>query len=470
MELFDGRRRIRQAQQTRLRKAIEIREAIAKGQFKVLRTPSLARDQLSTEVGVELSALIREAKTANGVVIRSAPINRIGLDDRGEADVSGYTDRLCDMHALLKALVDLNAVDEETEKSAKQYFNLQDRGWLASAVPEPGRPVLLDGLSLVYLQHTGLLQTFLRAFPNVYIHVSTEDETNVLLEHNQNVSDVLRVIDDIRAAVRRANAAGHVVFGSRRADKDESDSDGMQSTVNLLTNLKGAQAVVFDDRALNKEPFAVDAGGHRARMVTTLDILDELLKQGALSMDNHRSLRYRLRMGGATLVPADASELASAARRNRQHEAPEFRAIRDSFDLARLSEMPQFPGEMCWLISYVQAVKGAVMQVWNEEAEEERACVLASAIFDLRVVPEDWVGRWDANPPTNWIGAVRRALIGGFSLPVEISDESKLRAYHKWFNEIFLSDVRLLSPELYQEVVEYLRQFTLIPRDEDEED
>jgi hypothetical protein len=195
-ELFEGRRRIRQAQQTRLRKAIEIRDAIAKGQFKVLRTPSLARDPLSGEVGVELSALIREATTANGVVTRPAPVNRIGLEDRGEADMSGYSDRLCDMHGLLKALVDLNAVDEETEKSAKRYFNVQDKGWPAPAVPEPGRPVFVDGLSLIYLQHTGLLQAFLRAFPTVYIHVSTEEEANVLIEHDHNVYEVLRVIDD----------------------------------------------------------------------------------------------------------------------------------------------------------------------------------------------------------------------------------------------------------------------------------
>lgn len=283
------------------------------------------------------------------------------------------------------------------------------------------------------------------------------------------MSDVLRVIDDVRTAVRRAHAAGHVVFGPRRIDKDQIDSDGTQSTINLLTDLKGAQAVVVDDRALNKEPLAVDLGGHRARTVTTLDILDELLKRGALTNENHRSLRYRLRMGGAMLIPADASELASATKRNRRHEAPEFRAIRDSFDLARLAEIPQFPGEMRWLMSYVHAVKGAVMQIWNDEAEE-RAFILASAIFDLRIAPEDWIGRWNGNPPPNWIGAVRRALIGGFSLPVEISDEPKLRAYHKWFNDIMLSDLRSLSPGLYQEVVEYLRRFALMPWDEDEKD
>jgi tetratricopeptide (TPR) repeat protein len=76
IELFEGRRRIRQTQRTRLQKALEVRDAIAKGKIKVLRTPSIARDALSAEVGVELAALLREAKTANGIVLRPGPTDR----------------------------------------------------------------------------------------------------------------------------------------------------------------------------------------------------------------------------------------------------------------------------------------------------------------------------------------------------------------------------------------------------------
>jgi hypothetical protein len=121
-------------------------------------------------------------------------------------------------------------------------------------------------------------------------------------------------------------------------------------------------------------------------------------------------------------------------------------------------------------MSYVHAAKGAIMQIWNEEPDEERARALASAIFDIRPVPEDWFSRWNGNPPPNWIAAARRALIGGFALPVEISDGAKLRAYQKWIDDIMMSEVRFLSPETYQQVVEYLRNFALTPWDEDEED
>ena len=469
-ELFDGRRRIRQAQRSRLRKAIEIHDAIAQSKIKVLPTPSVARDAVSTEIGIELSALLREAEAANGIVIRPAPVHRIGLDKRGDADMARYSHRLCDMHGLLKALADLNVIDEETEKSAKNYFDLQDKAWPASVTPDPAHPVFVDGLSLVYLQHIGLLQAFLRTFPTVYVHVSTEEEANVLIEHDLNISDVLRIIDDIRNAVRRANAAGKIVFGPRRAGKDKSDHDGMQSTVNLLTDLKGAEVVVFDDRALNKEPFAADESGHRARMLSTLDLLEELKSRGSITQDQYRAFRYRLRTAGAMLIPADAAEIVAAAKRNKQNEAPEFRALHDSFDLARLSEMPQFPGEMQWFISYVQAVKSAVMQIWTEEPDEQRARAVASAIFAIRPLPEDWFGRWNGSQPPNWIPAVRCALLAEFALPIEIADRAKARAYHEWLNDAVMSELRSLSPETYQDVVAYLRNFARMSWDENDGD
>jgi hypothetical protein len=221
---------------------------------------------------------------------------------------------------------------------------------------------------------------------------------------------------------------------------------------------------------LNKEPFAADNSGHRARVATSLDIIEELLARDLLTPDQYRNLRYRLRASGAMLVPVEAAELTAAARRNRRYAAPEFRAIRDSFDLARLSEAAQFPAEMRWFMSYFHAVKTAVMQIWNEEPDEARAQFLASSVFDLRVMPEDWVGRWGDNPPLNWVEAVRRSVIGSFALPVEISDQNKLRRYQKWIDEVMMSEVRSSSPDLYGQVVEYLRSFTLIRRDDDEED
>ncbi|MDG9697355.1 hypothetical protein QC281_45735, partial [Streptomyces sp. DH17] len=150
----------------------------------------------------------------------------------------------------------------------------------------------------------------------------------ILIDDDQNVATVFQVIDDIRSAVRHANAAGRITFGPRRSDASESEFDGAQSTINLFSNLKGAEVVVVDDRALNKEGFGVDASGHRAHMASTLDLIEELRKRVVLTDDRYRAARYRLREAGAMLVPVNAAELAAAAKRNRQNESPEFRAIR----------------------------------------------------------------------------------------------------------------------------------------------
>lgn len=465
-ELFDGRRRIRQAQRSRLRKATEIRDAIAAGKLKVLRSPNLARDALSSEVGSELAALLREAGT--GVVLRPAPVEKVDLEERGEADMSGYADCLCDMHNLLRVLGELGVIDEETEQSAKGYFNLQDKGWPFPANPDPARPIFVDGLSLTYLQYTGLLQVFLQTFKNAYIHSSTQEETTILIEHDQNVSEVLRVLDDIRHAVRRANASGKVVFGPRRVNAADQDNEGFQSTLNLFTDLKGADAIIVDDRALNKGPIATDERAHRARMLSSLDVIEELAERGAISEEQYRSLRYRLRMGGAMLVPVTPGEVLAAAKRNQKNEAPEFRAIHDNFDLARLSEMPQFPTEMRWFMSYVHAIKGAVMQVWNEEADEERARSIASVVFSMRPIAEDWVSRWNETPPPGWIEAVRPALIGGYALPFEIVGKDKVQRYQRWLEESVMAEIRELSPNLYTQVVAYLRRFVLMRWEDDD--
>ncbi|SED26092.1 hypothetical protein SAMN05519104_3164 [Rhizobiales bacterium GAS188] len=469
-ELFEGRRRIRQTQRSRLRKAEEIRNAIASGQVKVLHAPAMIRDDLAATIGIELAALLREAQATNGIVIRSAPVKRIGADDNN-VDMSAYQGQLCDMHGLLKALVELNAVDEETEKSASQYFALQDQAWPASATPGLKQPLFLDGLTVVYLQTTGLLQIFFRVFRNVYIHDSTAEKAAVLIEYDRHVAEAFKVIDDVRGAIRAANAEGKVTFGPRRAGGVEADQDlNSGSTLNLLNDLSGADIVFFDDRFLNKEIFATDSQNRRAKTASTLDLIEELHARGIVDEQERRRLRYRLRTGGAMLMPVDASEIAAAARRNKQNESPEFRAIQDTLDLARLAEMPQFPSEMPWYIGFVHAAKGAIARIWNWESDADRAGVIARAILKLHPLAEDWIGRWVPGPPPGWIPAVTRGMIGSLCLPLEITDADKVAGYEKWLEGEIISALRLRAPETYEQVVGYLRELIQSPWDDDAED
>jgi hypothetical protein len=61
-------------------------------------------------------------------------------------------------------------------------------------------------------------------------------------------------------------------------------------------------------------------------------------------------------------------------------------------------------------------------------------------------------------------------LIGGLAMPVEIADRDKIEPYQKWFEEQFMSDLRDLFPDTYQQVIDYLRDFILMPWENDDDD
>jgi hypothetical protein len=207
-------------------------------------------------------------------------------------------------------------------------------------------------LAVVYLQSVGLLDPVLDTFSSVYVYASTEEEASSLFEFDQHTSEVLRVIDEIRNAVRKGAEMGKVIFGPRTSWAQ--DEDGLESSsMHLLADLAGAELVVFDDRAINKELFAADRKNHRARVVTSLDVIEDLLGRGAVTENERRAFRHRLRLAGAVVMPTDAEEIVGAALRNRQNESPEFRAIRESIGVARIAEVPRFPAEILWFASLI---------------------------------------------------------------------------------------------------------------------
>jgi hypothetical protein len=220
-----------------------------------------------------------------------------------------------------------------------------------------------------------------------------------------------------------------------------------------------ADAAVFDDRGLNKEPFVVDSGGYRTQIVSSLDVVEELTARGLLTLEDRRSLRHRLRLAGAGLVPVDADEIVFAAERSRDVESADLKAIRESILLARRADACRFPAEIPWFAQSLHAVKNAIIQIWLTEADHKRAAALASAILELRLRPEDWVERWGAQTPPNWVEAANSAIVSGLALPFELPDGPIVEAYNGWLEQEVLEPLRLRSPIAYRAVIRYVRGF-----------
>jgi hypothetical protein len=230
-----------------------------------------------------------------------------------------------------------------------------------------------------------------------------------------------------------------------------------------LTNV---DALVCDDRALNKENFAADTKGNRIPCMSTLDLLEELRARGVLSDVDWRSARHKLRVGGASIMPAHADEISQATGRSRVVMSAEMRAIRESIDLARVAEIPSFPRELPWFAKISMAMKSALIEVWRTEKDYDRAAKLSNMVFSLAPKPEDWVGRWEAGAPPEWVDAVSRITIASMGMPIELQDDAALDAYNNWFATHVLEPLKTLSPHSYGAVVKYIRAFVEGGREE----
>ncbi|WP_147270294.1 MULTISPECIES: HTH domain-containing protein [Rhodopseudomonas] len=463
-ELFDGRRRVQHVQKSRIKRARELEQTILRNRIKIVRPLESDAEPLSEEFDSSLSALIRNAVDAGGIVLRPGPVHRPGLEQK-PADVTAHLPHLSDMHALLKVLVERGAVNHAEEETARNYFNLQDKGLPGCAEPDSSKPLFIDQLALIYLQTTGLLDAVMKTFKDVRIEGVAEDEALALIEHHQHVEEVLNIIDDIRDNIRTANASGRVSFGPRRIERGKREDD-TPSTLHLLSDLTAVDAVVCDDRALNKENFAADVNGKRIPCLSTLDVLEELRGRGTLSEAERLSARHKLRVGGAAIVPVETAEMSHAVGRSHSAMSAELRAIQESIDLARVSEIPSFPREIRWFANTSMAVKAAIIPIWKSVHNAELAGGLSDMVMQIVPKPEDWGARWDNEPPPEWVEAVNRVIMSTLAFPVELGETETIAAYNAWFELSCLEPLRAVWPDRYQAVVEQLRAFILSGEDD----
>jgi hypothetical protein len=317
---------------------------------------------------------------------------------------------------------------------------------------------------LHYLHDVNLLQPALRFFENVSVDKSTEDHARATRLSADDSAEIVAVIQEIRTAVHTAWSKGTLQFGPRYQEGEKARDDRSWANVptfHLLGDLKQADAVVIDDRALNRESYVIDGKGHHARIATTLDLLEDLRARGALTDGEHRSFRHKLHTAGVMLVPASVDEIVSAARRSKNKESAELRAIRESISLARTAAIPAFPAEMPWFAQTTLAIKQAIVRVWTEEPNQARAARLASAIFELRPRPEEWREQWHSDVPPQWAEEIEAVIAASLAMAVDLTDPATLKAYHAWLDDNLLGPMRELTPSIYEKVVQRVRSFIL---------
>jgi hypothetical protein len=465
-QLFEERRRIRYHQRSRVERAGHVRDAIASRQLRVVPRSLKPADPLAAEIGEELAHLLWAAEAEVGVVLRPAPVHAISSVGERDVDMTAHQVRLTDMHALLRVLARLGRLAEQSEETARRYFDVRDAGWPKAAEPDPSRPLFLDGLALDYLQTVDLLDEVLRAFSSVYVHAEVEEQTMELLAYEEQGEEAVRVIDDARRTIYRAFEGDAIRFGPRRAGAEDDDDGGELPVLHLLSDLASADILIVDDRALAGQGIATDADGRRAAIATTLDVIEDLRRRELITEAEWRHHRFALRRSGAMLVPVEADEVVAGAKRSGDVESAELRALRESLALARLTELPRFPGEIPWFISVCTGITRGVRRTFAELPCEQAEGV-ATYLHRLLPDPYDWLGVWHGGAEPEWAEKVSRALHQDIVAALDIDDSVKRGAYHSWAEKHVLEPMRTLAPERYRALVEDLRVFLLNSRNDD---
>ena len=202
--------------------------------------------------------------------------------------MSAYASVLTDTLSVLSFVAGSGKIDAATRKSAQAYLGQVDMGWQAANPIDATATLYLDDLAVTYLDHTGVLNALTRSVAATYVHGDLDMRTREVLRHGKHAEALLSAIERIRSTIGARAEAGYISFSARHV-ADENNADGeagaifdLTPTLDLMADLSGLDAVIADDRCLNKVPSWTDGSGRNAPSGTVIDVLAALRKAGQI--------------------------------------------------------------------------------------------------------------------------------------------------------------------------------------------
>jgi hypothetical protein len=466
--LFIDRQFLRVQQPSEVAKAERIRALISSGGLKAVPEDVEPSAVETKEIGRDLASLLALAKRTNGLVVRSAPVSKVGTYLEEDANMSGHAEVLTDTRSVLAFLSQGAKIDAGIKKVATDYLHQVDKGWDNSPAIMPDSKLYLDDLAVTYLDHVGLLETLIRSVSDVYIHPDVEIRARQTINYGKQTTELLAAIESIRGTLSAVLEEGKVKFSSRRLKDDDGDKDtesfGTSPSLDIMSNLDGIDAVITDDRCLNKLPTWSDGLGHSARAATTLEVLDELKAAKRLSDDAHLRARHKLRAAGYYAMPLREAEIlhhlkAAPLDGKSIRETPELKSIRESVAVARINNA-FLSAETPWLNGFRFEIIKGLRSLWTKSVAGDAS--EAQSDWMLSILPDPL--EWCMEPENEAVwGAARRQAIAqtGFLLVFADGTVDQRRRYFTWLNDAYIKPFGQKRFELWSEVIPFLKSYML---------
>lgn len=465
--IFQERQFIRLHQPSQKAKAERLRKLVADQRLRVLSEVSTPSKLGRNDIDGDLAELLRVAKREKAIVVRSAPVHKLGSFMDETADMTEFESVLTDTHAVLRFLSNAGKLDSTTKANAEIYLRHVDKGWPAGRAIAADSTLYLDELTVTYLDHVGLLEPLTRAVGAVFVDNSVEELSKAVLRYAVLTGETLADLARIRATLHLAIEQNKITLSARRklgapgGKSGKSREDILAPSLEIMTDLSKVDLIVVDDRYLNKDAYWTD-GAHRAPTASTFSILNALNARGKLSQPAMWRARHKLREAGYCLVPIESDELfssinAAPINEGAVVETPELRAIRENVSLAKRANV-FLATELPWLIATRLAILQAIRAVWASGASESEAVARSNWLLYTMSDPLAWCqnpadeGQWAL--ACNQSAAQAALLLCFF--------DGKLvrrKQYAVWIDSVLVRRLRANQPWLLEQALEVLKSY-----------
>ena len=457
-------------QPSEMTKAERIQGLIARNRLKVVSSDLDVDTLLSKEVGKDLARLLAAARREGGLVVRSAPVPRLGTFLDEMVDMNAHASVLTDTRAVLSFLSLSGKIDAAVTMSAQIYLEHVDAGWSGAPAVTATTKLYLDDLSVTYLDHVRILDPLTRSVGDVFVAEELNERTRETLRYAKHVHELLGAIDRIRVVLNKAIEAGKVKFSIRRTldegeepeERDTGKSFETAPAFDLMYNLAEIDAVVVDDRCLNKLPTWTDSGERSVVAGSTLSLLDALKAHNQIDDEVFRRARHKLRAAGYIAVPLGSDELkhyvsAAPILDKKLRETPELRAVRESLSIARINRA-FVEAEEPWLAGIRLAVYRAVHEIWTELPDADRA--EACGDWLLSILPDPLAWCLHPEDETIWTAARQQLSAQTGLLMMFIGGTPQRRQrYASWLDDKLLKALRQKHPEIWDATLEFMKSY-----------
>lgn len=452
--LFAERQRLAIHQPSRVRTAHRHSQALLAGRLQVHVPSQQSPGALIEQVGRPLAAMLTTVQVAEPggpqrLVVRSAPVTKVGSFRDEHADLSAYSGHLVSCQRLIDKLAE-GHITEEAEGYARRYLEHVEARWPGEPEIADGAELYLDDLSVSYLETARVFETLLRAGFKVFVSEQLADEARGLIEAERRGADVEAAIEVVRDTLSRGIAQGKVRLGRSRSEEDPLSHPNI-AVAELADQV---DAIISDDRFLNRTR-VIEKNGRSAAILSSCALIAKLCPADTL-----RKYRGGLRRAGALLVPLDGAELLSLVARSKAkdgelRETAELRAVRENLLLVQQRGFLRLPAEDAWLQRARQGISSVIHAQWSgvEDALARARCNWLFGLLDMR----PWIAA--VTEGEGGLAASYGHLLSLGSLmirQIELTDADQKRM-EAWLDEEVLEPARHSDPDAYRFLLETLR-------------